>query len=118
MEALRAHFRPEFLNRIDETVIFNPLGKEQVAEIVKVQVAQVEKRLAEKRIRLDIDAKAIDWLGEKGFDPIYGARPLKRVIQTEILNPLARQILEHKVNPGDTVTVKLKGSALEFSSRT
>jgi ATP-dependent Clp protease ATP-binding subunit ClpB len=118
MEALRAHFRPEFLNRIDETVIFNPLGKEQVAEIVKVQVRQVEKRLAEKRIHLDIDAKAIDWLGEKGFDPIYGARPLKRVIQTEILNPLARQILEHKVNPGDTVTVKLKGAALDFVTGT
>jgi ATP-dependent Clp protease ATP-binding subunit ClpB len=114
MEALRAHFRPEFLNRIDETVIFNPLGQEQVSAIVKVQLAQVEKRLSEKRIKLELDEKAIQWIGEKGFDPIYGARPLKRVIQSEVLNPLAKLILEHKVNPGDTVKVKLGKEKLEF----
>lgn len=114
MEALRAHFRPEFLNRVDETVIFNPLGQEQVAEIVKVQIAIVERRLSEKRIKLEIDAKGIQWLGEKGFDPAYGARPLKRVIQTELLNPLAKLILEHKINPGDTAKVKLGKDKLEF----
>lgn len=116
MEALRAHFRPEFLNRIDETVVFNPLGQEQVAEIVKVQIATIEKRLSEKRIKLEIDAKGIQWLGEKGFDPAYGARPLKRVIQTELLNPLARLILEHKINPGDTVKVKHSDDGLKFNS--
>lgn len=114
MEALRAHFRPEFLNRIDETVIFNPLGQEQLQEIVKVQLASVEKRLQEKRIQLDFDPAAVQWLGEKGFDPIYGARPLKRVIQTEVLNPLAKQLLDRSVNPGDRLKVSLNGSKLEF----
>lgn len=116
MEALRAHFRPEFLNRIDETVIFNPLGQEQVQEIVKVQLGLVEKRLQEKRITLTFTKEAIRWLGERGFDPVYGARPLKRVIQQEVLNPLARKILEHSVNPGDTLQVKLNGQNLEFQT--
>jgi ATP-dependent Clp protease ATP-binding subunit ClpB len=114
MDALRAHFRPEFLNRIDETVIFNPLSEAQLQQIVRVQLAQVEKRLSEKRIQLTFDKSALNWLGEKGFDPIYGARPLKRVIQNEVLNPLAKLILEHKVNPGDTVAVALKGQSLDF----
>jgi ATP-dependent Clp protease ATP-binding subunit ClpB len=114
MEALRAHFRPEFLNRIDETVIFNPLGQEQLAEIVLVQLAAVQKRLHEKRVELEFDKSAVKWLGEKGFDPIYGARPLKRVIQSEVLNPLARLLLERKVNAGDTVKISLKGQALDF----
>lgn len=114
MEALRSHFRPEFLNRIDETVIFNPLGQAQLNEIVRVQLKQVEARLAEKRIQLDFDDKAIKWLGEQGFDPIYGARPLKRVIQTEVLNPLAKLILENKVQPGQKVNVVQKGKSLEF----
>ena len=115
LEALRAHFRPEFLNRIDETVIFNPLAEEQLQEIVKVQLNLVEKRLAEKRITLDFEKAAVKWLGEKGFDPIYGARPLKRVVQTEVLNPLARMILEHKVNSGDRVQIKRAGEKLEFT---
>jgi ATP-dependent Clp protease ATP-binding subunit ClpB len=114
MEALRSHFRPEFLNRIDDTVIFDPLSEEQLQEIVQVQIAAVEKRLAEKRIKLEVDKSAMKWLGEKGFDPIYGARPLKRVIQTELLNPLAKKILDHTVKPGDTVKVSLKGEKLEF----
>ena len=114
MDALRAHFRPEFLNRIDETVIFNPLGKAQLNEIVKVQLVLVEKRLAEKQIKLDFDKSVVDFLGERGFDPIYGARPLKRVIQTEVLNPLAKLLLERKVNAGDSLKVKLKGDRLDF----
>ncbi|HMN67432.1 MAG TPA: ATP-dependent chaperone ClpB [Bdellovibrionales bacterium] len=116
MDALRAHFRPEFLNRIDETVIFNPLAPEQLQEIVHVQLKLVEKRLAEKRIQLELDKDAIKWLGEQGFDPIYGARPLKRVIQTQVLNPLAKLILEHKVNPGDKVKAKRQGEKLEFTT--
>jgi ATP-dependent Clp protease ATP-binding subunit ClpB len=113
-EALRSHFRPEFLNRIDETVIFNTLSDQQLQEIVVVQLGLVERRLAEKRIHLDFDKAAVRWLGEKGYDPIYGARPLKRVIQNAVLNPLARLLLEHKVNPDDRVTVVLKGQELEF----
>lgn len=114
-DALRSHFRPEFLNRIDETVIFDPLTEEQLQDIVQVQIGAVERRLSEKRIKLSIDKAAIQWLGTKGFDPIYGARPLKRVIQQELLNPLAKKMLDHSVKPGDTVKVKLKGEALEFS---
>ncbi len=116
MEALRAHFRPEFLNRVDETVIFNPLGEAQLQDIVRVQLKQVEKRLLEKRIQLEFEEKAIKWLGEKGFDPIYGARPLKRVIQAEVLNPLAKLILENKVIGGSKVKIVLKGKALEFET--
>ncbi len=115
MDALRSHFRPEFLNRIDETVIFDPLTEEQLQDIVQVQIAAVERRLAEKRIKLDIAKTAVKWLGHKGFDPIYGARPLKRVIQQELLNPLAKKILDHTVKPGDTVKVSLKGEKLEFA---
>jgi ATP-dependent Clp protease ATP-binding subunit ClpB len=116
MEALRSHFRPEFLNRIDETVIFNPLSQAELNDIVRVQLKQVEQRLSEKRIQLNFDEKAIKWLGEQGFDPIYGARPLKRVIQTEVLNPLAKLILENKIQPGTKVKVVQKGKALDFES--
>ncbi len=116
MDALRATFRPEFLNRIDETVIFNPLGQEQLHEIVLVQLEAVQRRLAEKRIQLDVDKSAIRWLGEKGFDPVYGARPLKRVIQNELLNPLAKKILDQSVKSGDTVRVTLSGDHLEFAA--
>jgi ATP-dependent Clp protease ATP-binding subunit ClpB len=115
MAALRSMFRPEFLNRVDDTVIFDPLSEEQLQEIVEVQIHAVEKRLAEKRIKLDVDKAAVKWLGDKGFDPLYGARPLKRVIQNELLNPLAKKILDHTVKPGDSVKVKLKGEKLEFA---
>jgi ATP-dependent Clp protease ATP-binding subunit ClpB len=81
-----------------------------------VQLKQVEHRLSEKRIQLNFDEKAIKWLGEQGFDPIYGARPLKRVIQTEVLNPLAKLILENKIQPGAKVKVVQKGKALDFES--
>jgi ATP-dependent Clp protease ATP-binding subunit ClpB len=118
MEALRAHFRPEFLNRIDEVVIFNALGAEQLNQIVRVQLEIVAKRLQEKKITLDFDKATLTWLAEKGFDPVYGARPLKRVIQNEVLNPLAKLILEHKVNPGDSVQVKIKGEGLDFTVKT
>ena len=114
MDALRAHFRPEFLNRIDDTVIFKPLGPEQFQQIVKVQLALVEARLSEKRIRLEFTDEAVRWLGEKGVDPVYGARPLKRVVQNEVLNPLARLILERKVNAGDVVKIRLDGGRLAF----
>jgi ATP-dependent Clp protease ATP-binding subunit ClpB len=114
MDALRAHFRPEFLNRIDDTVIFNPLGPEQFQQIVKVQLALVEQRLAEKRIKLEFTDEAVQWLGEKGVDPVYGARPLKRVVQNQVLNPLAKLILNRKVNPGDVVKISLQGDQLVF----
>jgi ATP-dependent Clp protease ATP-binding subunit ClpB len=86
-----------------------------LSEIVLVQLQLVEKRLLEKRIALNFDKSAVKWLGEKGFDPVYGARPLKRTIQNEVLNTLAKMLLEHKVNAGDKVTISLKGKALDFS---
>jgi ATP-dependent Clp protease ATP-binding subunit ClpB len=105
MEDLRANMRPEFLNRIDEIVTFNTLSEKEISNIVRVQLQQVISRLAEKRIALDFDDKAIAWLTKKGYDPMYGARPLKRVIQTDVLNPLAKMILEGKT------AAKLKVSA-------
>lgn len=107
-EALRAHFRPEFLNRIDETVIFNALGAEQIGGIVKVQLKELEERLKQKRIQVEFSAEAIKFLAEKGYDPIYGARPLKRVIQAELLNPLSKELISGHIKGGDQVRIDLK----------
>ncbi len=115
-EALRSHFRPEFLNRIDETVIFNRLGQNQLEGIVKIQLQQVEKRLQDKRIALEFSDEALDYLAEKGFDPVFGARPLKRVIQSEVLNPLARDIIGGKVKAGDLVKVGSDSHHIEFET--
>ena len=109
MEALRAAFRPEFINRIDEIVIFNPLGKEQLARIVGMLLKNVEKLLAERRITLEISPAATEVLLREGYDPAYGARPLRRTIQRLIQDPLALQILEGSVLPGDRVIVDRDG---------
>jgi ATP-dependent Clp protease ATP-binding subunit ClpB len=109
MEALRASFRPEFINRIDEIVIFNPLGKAQLANIVKMMLKSVEDLLAERQISLEITPAAIELLLAEGYDPAYGARPLRRTIQRLIQDPLALQILEGKVLPGDRVRVDRDG---------
>src|SRR5438477_3916574 len=101
MEALRASFRPEFINRIDEIVIFNPLGKDQLAKIVKLLLKNVEKLLEDRKITLELSAAANTLLLEEGYDPAYGARPLRRTIQRLIQDPLAMHILEGKVLPGD-----------------
>jgi ATP-dependent Clp protease ATP-binding subunit ClpB len=110
MEALRAAFRPEFINRIDEIVIFNPLGKEQLASIVALLLKNVEKLLAERQITLEIAPAATELLLREGYDPAYGARPLRRTIQRLIQDPLALQILEGAVLPGDHVRVDRDGS--------
>jgi ATP-dependent Clp protease ATP-binding subunit ClpB len=109
MEALRAAFRPEFINRIDEIVIFEPLGKEQLARIVGMLLKNVEKLLTERQITLEITPAAIEVLLREGYDPAYGARPLRRTIQRLIQDPLALQILEGKVLPGDWVRVDRDG---------
>lgn len=116
-EALRGHFRPEFLNRIDETVIFNRLGQNQLEGIVKIQLQAVEKRLQDKRIALEFSDGALDYLAAKGFDPIFGARPLKRVIQSEVLNPLARDIIGGKVKAGDLVRVGSDSGHISFETQ-
>jgi len=109
MEALGASFRPEFINRIDEIVIFNPLGKEQLAEIVGLLMKNVEKLLAEQQITLELKPAAQELLLREGYDPAYGARPLRRTIQRLVQDPLALQILEGQVLAGDHVIVDRGG---------
>jgi ATP-dependent Clp protease ATP-binding subunit ClpB len=106
---LEGHFRPEFLNRIDEVIIFRPLGRETILQIADIQIEALRRRLAERKIGIELDAKARDLLAEKGFDPVYGARPLKRTIQQEIQNPLAMRILAGDCRDGDTVKVGADG---------
>ncbi len=104
LDAVKAHFKPEFLNRVDELVIFRSLGLEQIKAIVEIQVKKLEKRLLERRIQLKMTERAKEWLANEGFDPAYGARPLKRVIQKEIQDKLALRILEGKFKEGSAVT--------------
>ena len=107
-------FKPEFLNRIDEIVTFNRLGRKEIFGIVEIQVERLKKRLAGKNIDLAVDKGAEEYLAEKGYDPAFGARPLQRTIQNEIQNPLAKFMLEGKFKEGDSVTVKRDGDALKF----
>jgi ATP-dependent Clp protease ATP-binding subunit ClpB len=114
MGAVQAHFRPEFINRLDDIVVFHPLGKNQIREIARFQTHYLQKRLAERQIRLEIDESALMLLGNVGFDPVYGARPLKRAIQQQLENPLAQKILAGEFGAGDTVWVEAQGGALTF----
>jgi len=104
-ESLRAHFKPEFLNRVDEIIVFDSLSKENLAAIVDLQLAQVQKRLAMKKIKIKVAAKAKKFLADKGYDPFYGARPLKRLIQQSILDEIARRIVAGKIKEGESITV-------------
>ena len=116
MEVVGQHFRPEFINRIDETVVFHPLAQTQIRAIARIQMRHLEERLAERDIHIEVTDAALDKLAEAGFDPVYGARPLKRAIQTHIENPLAKRILEGSFAPGETVKVDLNGEQeLEFA---
>jgi ATP-dependent Clp protease ATP-binding subunit ClpB len=114
MEAVRAHFRPELLNRIDEIVIFRPLGLEQITSIVEIQLRGLRARLAERKISLELTDRAKELLAREGFDPIYGARPLKRAIQKEIVQPLAVQLLQGAFHDGDTIVGDLADGKLVF----
>jgi len=105
MEALRAHFKPEFLNRVDDIVIFNPLGKEQLVKIVDLRLEDLRKLLAERKISLELTPAAKELVFTEGYDPNYGARPLKRAIQRSVQDPLAMKILDGEVLLGDHVTV-------------
>jgi len=117
-EAMRRHFRPEFLNRIDDTIIFHPLDTEILKKIVAIQVELVQKRLADKKIEIELTDGAKELLAEEGFDMIFGARPLKRVIQRDVLNPLASKILSGEVKEGSKVIVDQSGRKLVFSAKT
>jgi ATP-dependent Clp protease ATP-binding subunit ClpB len=114
MGAVRSHFRPELLNRIDEVVIFNPLGQAQIKSIVDIQLRAVRGRLAERKIQLELTDAAKELLAVEGFDPVYGARPLKRAIQQYLIQPLAMRLLRGDFADGDTITVDAKGGELEF----
>jgi ATP-dependent Clp protease ATP-binding subunit ClpB len=114
MEIVGQHFRPEFLNRVDDVVVFHPLARTHIRSIVDIQVGFLRKRLADRDIALELDDAARDLLGEAGFDPVYGARPLKRAIQHQLENPLAQAILRGDVAPGDHVLVTVRDGALAF----
>jgi ATP-dependent Clp protease ATP-binding subunit ClpB len=112
LDAVKKHFRPEFINRIDEIVFFNQLGKDVMGAIVKIQLQSLEKRLAQRRITLRVSDKAVDWLGDRGYDPIFGARPLKRLIMSEVEDKIADLILSGAVADGATVGIDAKGKEL------
>jgi ATP-dependent Clp protease ATP-binding subunit ClpB len=115
MEIVQQSFRPEFINRIDDIVVFHPLGTEQIRKIVDIQLTYLRKRLAERNMDLELDDRARDLLGEAGFDPVYGARPLKRAIQQQIENPLATRILKSEFVPGDQIRVGVRDGHLSFT---
>jgi ATP-dependent Clp protease ATP-binding subunit ClpB len=117
MDALRAHFRPEFLNRVDEIIIFDRLTEDDLKKIVEIQLRRLTRRLEQQKITLDLSDSAKELIAREGYDPVYGARPLKRTIQKEILNPLSVDILEGKVREGQTVRVNAKDGALAFNAR-
>lgn len=116
MEDLRAHFRPEFLNRVDETVVFLPLRRDQISRIVELQLARLRKRLEDRKIKLNMTDAAKSFIGEAGYDPIYGARPLKRYVQQAVETPLARLLVGGKIRDGQTVTVDVKDEQLDFTA--
>jgi ATP-dependent Clp protease ATP-binding subunit ClpB len=118
MEVVAQQFRPEFINRIDETVVFHPLGRKQIRAITQIQMEYLKQRLAERDIQIQISDAALDKLGEAGFDPVYGARPLKRAIQNSIENELAQEILAGRFAPGDIIDVDIEGDALIFNKKT
>jgi ATP-dependent Clp protease ATP-binding subunit ClpB len=118
MDALREHFRPEFLNRIDEIIFFHALGREHLKRIVDIQIAGLMKRLEERKIHVELSDRAKEQLVRDGYDPAYGARPLKRTIQRRVLDPLALRVLEGDFQEGDTISVDAgSGDALTFSKR-
>jgi ATP-dependent Clp protease ATP-binding subunit ClpB len=117
MEIVQQQFRPEFINRVDDIVVFHPLGTEQIRAIVDIQLGYLRRRLLERNMELELDDKARDLLGESGFDPVYGARPLKRAIQQQVENPLAQRILRNDFLPGDRIRVSARGSELLFEKK-
>jgi ATP-dependent Clp protease ATP-binding subunit ClpB len=115
MEVVGGYFRPEFVNRIDDIVVFHPLGKEQIRSIANIQLQALRKRLADSDLGLDVSTEVLDAIGEAGFDPVFGARPLKRVIQQRIENPLAQKILKGDYVPGSTIHVQLENGEIVFN---
>jgi ATP-dependent Clp protease ATP-binding subunit ClpB len=117
MAVVRASFRPEFLNRIDEVILFHRLRRQDMGRIVEIQLKRLESLLEDRKITLSLDQEAIDWLAAKGYDPAYGARPLKRVMQKELQDPLAEKILLGEILDGSTVRVTAGSDRLNFRSK-
>ncbi|MCH2487801.1 MAG: AAA family ATPase, partial [Erythrobacter sp.] len=117
MDVVRGHFRPEFLNRLDEIILFHRLGQDHMAPIVEIQVARVQKLLRDRKITLDLTEAANRWLGRVGYDPVYGARPLKRAVQRYVQDPLADKILRGEVPDGSVVAIDEGDGALEMEVR-
>jgi ATP-dependent Clp protease ATP-binding subunit ClpB len=117
-DAVRTHFRPELLNRIDEVVIFRPLGRDQIKQIVDIQLRELRRRLEQRKISLELTDAAKEVLAREGFDPVYGARPLRRTIQKELVQPLAVKLLRGEFHDGDTVRVDARGDELVFERAT
>ena len=113
---MRGHFRPEFLNRVDEIILFHRLKKEQMGAIVDIQLMRLARLLEERKITLTLDQSARNWLAERGYDPAYGARPLKRVIQKNVQDPLAEMILSGKIKDGESVPVTAGPSGLTIGN--
>ncbi|PXA85452.1 ATP-dependent chaperone ClpB, partial [Caulobacter sp. D4A] len=118
MTTVRGHFRPEFLNRIDEIILFKRLDRSNMSDIVRIQLGRVEKLLADRRMTLALDAGALQWLADKGYDPVYGARPLKRVIQKELVDPIARRLLAGELEDGGVIAVGAGSEGLSFGRAT
>lgn len=112
MSVVGHHFRPEFINRIDETVVFHPLGESMIKSIARIQLERLYKRLEERGYIVNISEAALDLLAKEGYDPVYGARPLKRAIQQAIENPLAQQILSGALLPGEPITLDVDGERI------
>jgi ATP-dependent Clp protease ATP-binding subunit ClpB len=117
MDVVRGHFRPEFLNRLDETVLFRRLQRSDMAAIVDIQLERLRALLSDRKMALALDRTAIDWLANEGYDPVYGARPLKRVIQRSLQNPLAGLILEGAIKEGETINVSVGLDGLVINDR-
>jgi ATP-dependent Clp protease ATP-binding subunit ClpB len=116
MEIVAGHFRPEFINRVDDVVVFHPLHKDQLRAITAIQVQRLRERLAQQKLGLEVAEAALDRLAEAGFDPVYGARPLKRAVQHELENPLAQALLAGRFRAGDTIRVEVAGDGLSFDA--
>jgi ATP-dependent Clp protease ATP-binding subunit ClpB len=117
MKALQKRFRPEFLNRIDDTILFHPLGRKELSTIVGLQIKRIESLLTDQKIGLEISEAAKAWIADKGYDPTYGARPLKRAIQRQMQNPIATKILENAFGAGDTIVIDVVDNALSFNKK-
>ncbi len=118
LEVLREHFKPEFLNRVDDIVIFHQLSREQIGSIIEVQLERLRRMLADRQMTLVLDDSAKALLSREGYDPMYGARPLKRAIQTLVQNPLASKLLRGEVVPGQTIRVSADGDQMKFDTET